>query len=178
MFFSMACASLTFLMLSHTLFWSIYLSIHYWAETRRMDTALGNVQDLQRSRVYRDDFIVISPNWTSQTCYSHLQSECFYPFSLGFLVSICMQCSGGLLYQREEYNILLVCLALWHLNKLERCINLAKDQGQSDGWTGIISHFSCSVFIAINFKQGNRLQGVCCIRKEACTLLWLIGILV
>lgn len=101
----------------------------------------------------------------------------FIPFPLA-LISICMQCSGGLLYQREEHNILQVCLVLWHLNKLERCINLAKDWGQSDGWTGIISYFSCSVFIAINFKQGNRLQGVCCIRKEVCILLWLLGILV
>lgn len=115
-------------------------NIHYWTKTKRMDTTLGNVQDLQRSLVLKDDFLVILPDWTSQTCYCHLHSEYFYPFSLGSLVSICMQCSGGLLYQREEHNILLVCLALWHLNKLERCINLAKDWGQSDGWTGIIPH--------------------------------------
>ena len=74
----------------------IYL--HYWTKTGRLDMALGNVQYIQRSLVLRDDFTVILPDWTSQTCYSHLQSERFYPFSLGSLVSICVQCSGGLLY--------------------------------------------------------------------------------
>lgn len=126
--------------------------------------------------VVRDDFIVILPVITTLL---FLSATCMFLFLFpGLPFSICMRYSGGLLYRREEHNILLVCLALWHLNKLERCINLVKDWGQSDGWTGIISHFSCSVFIAINFKQGNRLQGVCCIRKEVCTLLWLIGVLV
>ena len=119
-----------------------------------------------------------NPSWLNLSNLLFSAAEwMFYSFSLGS-VSVCMQSSGGLLYWREEHNILQVCLALWHLNKLERCTNLAKDRGQSDGWTGIISHFSCCVFIAINFKQGNRLHGVCCIRKEVCILLWLISILV
>lgn len=138
---------------------------------------LGNAQDFQTSLVLTYDFIIIFHDWWSQICYSHLQSEHFYSFSHGSLVSTCIQCSGKLLFWVEEHN-LLVCPALWHLNKLERCINLAKDQGQSDGWTGIISHFSCFVLIAVNFRQGNRSQGVACIRKEVCIFLWLIGILV
>lgn len=145
----MAHASLTFLMLSHTLFCSIHVFIvgqrleewiwHwemceiskdclYWAVVSLLSFLIGRLAPVVL--ICRVSFLVPLP-W--RACSS------------------CTQGSGGLLYQREEHNFLLVCLALWHLNKLERCINLAKDWGQSDGWTGIISRFSCSVFIAINF---------------------------
>lgn len=177
----MAHASLAFLLLNHTLFCYVDVCVRVCVSPLlykdwRNGYGIGKCVRFPKS-VLREDFIVILPDWTPQTCYSHLQKWTFLFLFPWLFVSICMRCSGGLLSRREEHNILLVCLALWHLNKLERCINLAKDRGQSDGWTGIISHFSCSVFIAINFKQGNRLQGVCCIRKEVCTLLWLIGIL-
>lgn len=128
--------------------------VHYWTKVRRIDWALGNVQDFSKSLVLRDDFIVIPTDWTSQACYYHLQWKCFHLVSLGSLVSICIQCSGGLLNQRHEHNILLVCRALWHSSKLQRCIILAKDQGQSDGWTGMLSCFSCSVFVVVHLKQG------------------------
>lgn len=153
--------------------------LYIYIIVRRLEERIWHWEMYKISRDCIERWFYCNPSWldTSNLLFSSAKWMFLFIFP-GLLVSICMRCSGGLLYRKEEHNILLVCLALWHLNKLERCINLAKDRGQSDGWTGIISHFSCAVFIAINFKQGNRLQGVCCIRKEVCTLLWLIGILV
>lgn len=73
-------------------------------------------------------------DWASEACYSHLPSAHFYLFALGSLV-LPSVCSGqvGLPHQTEKSNIFLVCLSLWHLNKPEKCINLAKDWSRSDG---------------------------------------------
>lgn len=81
----------------------------------------------------------------------------------------------GFFTKEKRVISFLVCLSLWHLNKPEKCINLAKDWSQSDGWAGISPHSSFSVFIAINFKSGNRLQEHGVLGRKFAHL-WLMGI--
>lgn len=132
---------------------------------------------LERYEVLNDESCLWLSAWASETCCSHQPSaRCFYRSALGSLL-FPSACSGpvGLLHQREKSNIFLVCLSLWHLNKPEKCINLAKDWSQSDGWAGITPHSSFSVFIAINFKSGNRLQEHDVLGRKFAHL-WLMGI--
>lgn len=131
---------------------------------------------LERYKILNDEPCSCLSAWASEACCSHQLSARFYLSALGSLV-LPSACSGqvGLLHQREKSNIFLVCLSLWHLNKPEKCINLAKDWSQSDGWVGTTSHSSFSVFIAINFKSGNRLQEHDVLGRKF-VHLWLMGI--
>lgn len=55
----------------------------YWTKTRTVNTALGNVQDFQRSPVLRGNFTVILSDWTSQACKMNI----FISFLLALLAA-------------------------------------------------------------------------------------------
>lgn len=144
----------------------------HWTNVSKMAEAW------ERGMLLNDESVLFMPFWLCIWSLLFSSAECtfFYLSALGSLV-LPSACSGqvGLLHQREKSTIFLVCLSLWHLNKPEKCINSAKDWSQSDGWAGIISHSSFSVFIAINFKSGNRAQEHDVLGRKFAHL-WLMGI--
>lgn len=102
----------------------------YWTNTGTINWEMCKIS---KDHLYWEVILLVLPDWMSQASWCPLLNEHFNPFSLGFLVSSCIQCSGGLRYWKEDCNAFLVCFTLAFLQNWEKCINLAEDQGQSDG---------------------------------------------